>query len=81
MLIAIDHGNFAIKTVNHSFVAGLSEHTEEVLRDWTNQCDGMFLFANETVLDFYPKFGFRRETQYQIRPMSPETPHLFIRGK
>lgn len=38
---------------------------EEVLRDWTNQCDGMFLFANETVLDFYPKFGFRRETQYQ----------------
>ena len=27
MLIAIDHGNFAIKTVNHSFVAGLSEHT------------------------------------------------------
>jgi len=27
MLIAIDHGNFAIKTVNHSFVSGLSEHT------------------------------------------------------
>ena len=27
MLIAIDHGNFAIKTVNHSFVAGLAEHT------------------------------------------------------
>ena len=38
---------------------------EEVLRDWTGQCDGMFLFANETVLDFYPKFSFRRETQYQ----------------
>lgn len=27
MLIAIDHGNFAIKTVNHCFVAGLAEHT------------------------------------------------------
>lgn len=27
MLIAIDHGNYAIKTVNHSFVSGLSEHT------------------------------------------------------
>ena len=25
----------------------------------------MFLFANETVLDFYPQFGFRREIQYQ----------------
>ena len=27
MLVAIDHGNYAIKTVNHSFVSGLSEHT------------------------------------------------------
>ena len=27
MIIAIDHGNYAIKTLNHSFVAGLSEHT------------------------------------------------------
>lgn len=27
MLIAIDHGNYAIKTVNHAFVSGLSEHT------------------------------------------------------
>lgn len=27
MLISIDHGNSAIKTLNHSFVSGLSEHT------------------------------------------------------
>lgn len=27
MLIAIDHGNYAIKTINNSFVSGLSEHT------------------------------------------------------
>lgn len=27
MLIAIDHGNYAIKTPNSSFVSGLSEHT------------------------------------------------------
>lgn len=27
MLIAIDHGNFAVKTTNHSFIAGLSDHT------------------------------------------------------
>ena len=26
MLIAIDHGNYAIKTPRFSFVAGLSEH-------------------------------------------------------
>lgn len=27
MLIAIDHGNFAVKTTNHSFIAGLADHT------------------------------------------------------
>ena len=27
MLIAIDHGNYAIKTPHFSFVSGLSEHT------------------------------------------------------
>jgi len=27
MLISIDHGNSAIKTMHHSFVSGLSEHT------------------------------------------------------
>lgn len=27
MLIAIDHGNYAIKTPNNSFISGLSEHT------------------------------------------------------
>lgn len=37
MLIAIDHGNYAIKTVNHVFISGLAEHStrppmsEEVL--------------------------------------------------
>lgn len=45
MLIAIDHGNYAIKTVNHAFVSGLAEHStkppmaEEILeyggRYWT----------------------------------------------
>ena len=27
MLVSIDHGNYAIKTPNDSFVSGLSEHT------------------------------------------------------
>ena len=27
MLVAIDHGNYAIKTISHSFIAGVSEHT------------------------------------------------------
>ena len=27
MILAIDHGNYAMKTPNFSFVAGISEHT------------------------------------------------------
>lgn len=27
MIIAIDHGNYAIKTVNHTFISGLAEHS------------------------------------------------------
>lgn len=30
-----------------------------VLEDYENKCEYMYLFANESVLDFYPKFGFR----------------------
>ena len=40
---------------------GLSRYLiEEIFRDWEERCDGFYLFANETVLDFYPRFGFRR---------------------
>lgn len=43
MLIAIDHGNYAIKTVNHSFVSGLSEHTvRPPMTDEILEYDGKF---------------------------------------
>lgn len=43
MLIAIDHGNFAVKTVNHSFIAGLSEHTvKPPMADEILEYDGKF---------------------------------------
>ena len=38
---------------------------ERVLDDWNNKCDLIYLFANETVLGFYPKFGFRRAKEYE----------------
>nr|WP_299171631.1 GNAT family N-acetyltransferase [uncultured Allomuricauda sp.] len=38
---------------------------EQVLKDWKNECDFMYLFANDTVLDFYPKFNFERIEQHQ----------------
>lgn len=31
----------------------------KVLEDYGQQCEFMYLFANDTVLDFYPKFGFQ----------------------
>lgn len=38
---------------------------EEIQHDYRNVLDGYFLFANETVLDFYPKFGFVPVEEYQ----------------
>nr|MDD6335718.1 GNAT family N-acetyltransferase [bacterium] len=37
----------------------------EVLHDWRQACDAIYLYANDTVLDFYPKFGFVRACEYQ----------------
>lgn len=31
---------------------------ERVLRLWDGQCERIMLFANDSVLDYYPKFGF-----------------------
>lgn len=38
---------------------------EEVEKDYGKEMDGIYLFANDTVLDFYPKFGFREEKESQ----------------
>ena len=38
---------------------------EKVSDEWENKCDCIYLFANDTVLDFYPKFGFERVYEYQ----------------
>ncbi|CAM4310249.1 GNAT family N-acetyltransferase [Erysipelothrix inopinata] len=35
----------------------------QVLTDYKDQC--IYLFANDTVLDFYPKFGFKYHNEYQ----------------
>jgi len=36
---------------------------EEIHREYESKVDGIYLFANDSVLDFYPKFGFRREDE------------------
>lgn len=37
---------------------------EEIDRDYAGIVDGSFLFASDSVLDFYPKFGFQRANEY-----------------
>lgn len=38
---------------------------EKVIDEWKNKCDMIYLFANDSVLDFYPKFGFIPAKEYQ----------------
>ena len=33
--------------------------------DFVHRVDGVFLFANDSVLDFYPRFGFRKIKEHQ----------------
>lgn len=54
---------------------GLSRYLmERVLEEWKDQCDLIYLFANDSVLDFYPKFGFVKAREYafsmKIKPGS-----------
>ncbi len=38
---------------------------EEIIKDYKEKCDSIYLYANNTVLDFYPKFGFVSEKEYR----------------
>lgn len=48
---------------------------DKILEEWEGRYDAMVLFANEKVLDFYPKFGFvpANEYQYHTRQLTPQT--------
>jgi hypothetical protein len=35
------------------------------LEDWKDKCDAIYLFANDSVLNYYPKFGFEKALEYQ----------------
>lgn len=38
---------------------------ERVLMEWRGRCDGIYLYANDGVRDFYPRFGFAQAQEYQ----------------
>lgn len=45
---------------------GLSRYLiEKIICEYKEKCDYIYLFANDTVLDFYPKFGFEKVNEYR----------------
>ena len=38
---------------------------DEITSDFEGKVDGMYLFANDSVCEFYPKFGFETSKEYQ----------------
>lgn len=38
---------------------------EQIETDFDGKVDGYYLFGNDSVLDFYPRFGFRKAKEYQ----------------
>lgn len=40
---------------------------ENIIEEWKDKSDQIYLFANDTVLEFYPKFGFQELQEYEYR--------------
>ena len=40
---------------------------EKIMKDYENKVDGIYLYANDSVLDFYPKFGFTKRKEFRYR--------------
>lgn len=52
---------------------------EEIDKDYAGKVDGIYLFANNEVLSFYPKFGFRTAKQYEyVKEVSSTTLSSFV---
>lgn len=38
---------------------------ERILKEYEGKVDGIYLFGNDSVLDYYPKFGFKPSKEYE----------------
>ena len=58
---------------------GLSrELLDTVLEEWEHNCDMIYLYANDSVLDFYPKFGFVPVNEYQASREISHVPSSYV---
>jgi len=46
---------------------------EKILSEYENKVDGIYLFANDSVKDLYPKFGFYERKEYGFYKTVPQT--------
>ncbi len=47
---------------------GLSRYLiDKIIAEWADKVDGIYLFANDNVLEFYPKFGFVESKEYHYK--------------
>lgn len=59
---------------------GLSSRLiREIISDWKDRCDSIYLFANRTTLDFYPKFAFAKQKEYQCNMFISATESDFVK--
>jgi len=63
VMTALDHRNKGLSRII----------MERVLNEWKDQCDGIYLFANDSVLSFYPKFGFVKREEWECRYLQGES--------
>lgn len=38
-----------------------------VIGEWKDKCDCLYLYANDSVVDYYPKFGFKKSAEYRYK--------------
>jgi len=50
---------------------------EMVLEEWKDKCDCVYLYANDSVVDFYPKFGFVPTHEYKYHAPINKTDGVF----
>ena len=39
---------------------------KKVLDDWEDKVDNIYLYANNSVLELYPKYGFKKAREYRL---------------
>lgn len=52
---------------------------DKVLGEWNNKCDFIYLYANPSALEMYPKFGFKRVKEYScFKPVQNKFEHTSV---